>query len=133
MLPAVHRVLYVHKIRDGGSFAAKFSSRGAEYILFIKLRTVVRGQPGIAPRIERLGFDQPVLIDSDPKRRPQNTDRVAYSELSGPWVPVSWSEAAELLRSISNLGGELNPIESSWLQELVKVASNEGRDSPSAS
>jgi hypothetical protein len=81
MLPTVHRVLDVEKIRDGGSLAAHFAGDDGEYILFIQLRSVFHSAPGSPTRIERLGFDHPVLIDSDPKKRPPNTDRVIYSVL----------------------------------------------------
>jgi hypothetical protein len=130
MLPAVHRVITVEKIRDGGSFAAEFTSDGSEYILFIELRSIFRGPPGSPAQIERLGFNQPVLIDCDPKKRPRDTDQVVHSALSGPSFPVSWSEARELLCAISGLSAGLNRIESDWLREMVDVAGHEGRVPP---
>lgn len=126
MVRAVHRVIRVEKIRDGGSLAATFTSEGSKYILFIRLQIVFHGLPGSPGHIERLGFDQPVLIDCDPKKRPADTDQVIHSELSGPSFPVSWSEARELLRSISGLSAGLNRIESDWLREMVNAASHEG-------
>jgi hypothetical protein len=132
MLPTVHRVLDVEKIRDGGSLAAHFTGDSGEYILLIQLRSVVDTAPGSPPRIERLGFDHPILIDCDPKKRPPDTDQVIYSVLSGPSSPVSWSEARKLLRAISNRADELNGIETDWLQEMVDVASYEGRVPPTA-
>jgi len=134
MLPTVHRVLDVEKIRDGGSLAAQFASDVDEYILFIKLRSVFHGgsRGGPATRVERLGFDQPILIDCDPKKRPPNTDQVVHSVLSGPAFPVPWSEARELLRAISNLAAGLDRMKSDWLQEMVEVVAYEGRVPPPA-
>jgi hypothetical protein len=132
MVPAVHRVINVEKIRDGGSLAARFTSDGSEYILFIKLRSVFHGSPGSPAQTERLGFDQPVLIDCDPKKRPADTDQVVHSVLSGPSFPVSWSEARELLCAISDLSAGLNRIETDWLREMVNAASHEGRVPPTA-
>lgn len=130
MLPTVRRVLNVEKIRDGGSLAAEFASDCGEYILFIQLRNVVHSTPGSPPRIERLGFDQPILIDCDPKKRLPDTDQVIHSVLSGPSAPVSWNEARELLRTIVNLAAGLNRIQSDRLQEMVNVASFDGRVTP---
>jgi hypothetical protein len=132
MIPAVHRVINVEKIRDGGSLAARFASDGGEYILFIKLRCVFHGLPGSQGQIEQLGFDQPFLIDCDPKKRPADTDEVGYSELSGPAFLVSWGEARELLCAISGLSAGLNRLKSDWLREMVNAASHEGRVPPTA-
>jgi hypothetical protein len=132
MVPAVHRVISVEKIRDGGSLAARFTSDGSAYILFVKLRSVFHGPPGSPAQVERLGFDRPVLIDCDPKKRPADTDQVIHSVLSGPSFPVSWREARELLCAISGLSGGLNRIESDWLREMVNAVSHEGRVPPTA-
>jgi hypothetical protein len=131
MIPRVHRVTSVEKIRDGGSLAATFTSDGGEYILFIKVRIALQGPPGGPGQMVRLGFDQPVLIDCDPKMRPADTDDVVHSALNGPSYPVSWNEARELLCAISRIYAP-HRMGSGWLREMVHVVNHEGQVSPTA-
>ena len=69
----------IEMIRDGGSFALKFEGReGNQYILFTKIRFANVGPPrkdehGYSREREVVGYEKPVIIDSDPPKRPQNT------------------------------------------------------------
>jgi hypothetical protein len=107
-------VLYVETIRDGGSLAAAFlDERGSKWILFLKIDMADRKS-----RIERLGFKEPVLVDADPARRPKNTERRVYSELSGPARQLTWKDAQGLVAQIAKLSTELDKWGTRSLNQL---------------
>jgi hypothetical protein len=126
VFPSVCRLDTVEMIRDGGSLAAAFENEGgARYILFIPIHTVKDGD-----KWKCLGYHPPVLIDCDPNKRPANTDRVRYSELGGPKVPVSWTEARVLIDAITQLAGGQNSFGRHWLKQMTYVAATEGQLPP---
>lgn len=113
-------------IRDGGSIAAEFEDESAaRYILFIPIHITTHGH-----ELERLGYDQPVLIDCDPDKRLQNTATVRYSELCGPHVPVTWDEARRIVEAITTLSGERSSLETKWLRQMAYVVASNGRLPP---
>lgn len=123
MLPAICRVKGVERIRDGGSFAATFESTDSNrYILFLKIRL----DSPVRPHRKMTRYDQPVLIGCDPSKRPPNTAHVIYSELSGPYVSISWSQTRGLLEEISKLVKPTNPLHTEWLQDMIYIAPREG-------
>jgi hypothetical protein len=129
MLPDVCRLDRVEMIRDGGSFAATFENDcGARYILFIPIRTVKDGD-----RRRRLGYDPPLIIDCDPKKRPANTDRVRYSELCGPKIPISWADARGAVDAITRLANGLDSFGRHWLGQMAHIAATEGMLPPDLS
>lgn len=124
MLPAVRKVEDVELIRDGGSFAATFESDGGErYTLLVEI------DPEISILRDRklARYNEPVLIDCDPAKRPQNTATVRYTELGGPSIPVSWAEAYILTTAISKQAKLASPIHHGWMLEMVDVVSREGK------
>jgi len=113
-------------IRDGGSLSAKFGSDNAsQYILFLKIRL----DPGPL-KWERLGYDEPVLIDCNPEKRPPDTDRVLHSELGGPQIRVSWSEARDVVAAIARLAHGLRAWQENWLQQLLYITAHDGQLPP---
>lgn len=128
MLPAVRKVEDVELIRDGGSFAAKFESYGgARYILFVEI------DPEIASLRDRklARYNDPILIDCDPAKRPPNTATVYYSELGGPSIPISWGQARSLIAEISQYAELASPIREGWLLEMAGVLSRDGNPASS--
>jgi len=116
MLPAVRKVEGVERIRDGGSLAAKFwSDGGNRYILFVPFR-----------REGPTSYDRPVLIDCDPAKRPQDTERVRYSELGGPYVSISWSQASGLLDEVLKAIGPMDRFQTHALQKMIDVVHRDG-------
>lgn len=129
MFPSVCRLDKVEMIRDGGSLAAAFENEcGARYILFIPIRLVKDDD-----RWRRLGYDPLILIDCDPKKRPADTERVRYSELCGPKVPVSWTEARVMVHAIARLADGLDSFGRHWLSQMTYVATTEGQLPPDLS
>ena len=136
MLPDVRRFISVEMIRDGGSFAAEFeSSDGNQYILFTKVRFADVGPPtkdehGYHQKREVVGYDEPVIIDCDPAKRPQDSEKVRYSALSGPASRVPWDQARKIIDKIGNLVHGLSPIQAGWLKEMTAVVVSEGHPPP---
>jgi hypothetical protein len=136
MLPDVCRFISVEMIRDGGSFAAEFeSSDGNQYILFTKVQFANVGPPkkdehGYHQERELVGYDEPVIIDCDPAKRPQDTEKVRYSGLSGPASPVPWDQARKIIGKIGDLAQGLSPIQASWLKRMTAVVEGEGHPPP---
>src|SRR5271163_4697598 len=119
MLPAVRKVEGVERIRDGGSLAATFGSdESSRYILFVPFRH--DGQAG---------YDLPVLIDCDPAKRPPDTERVRYSELGGPYVSISWSQARVLLDEISKAVGPMDRFQTEALRKMLDIVQRSGIES----
>ena len=126
MFQSVCRLDAVEMIRDGGSLAATFENGcGARYILFIPIHAVKDGD-----RRRRLDYHPPVVIDCDPKKRPANTDSVRYSELCGPKVPVSWTEARVMVDAITRFADVLDSFGRHWLSQMTYVVANEGQLPP---
>jgi hypothetical protein len=129
MLPPVREVVSVEMIRDGGSLSVKFESEGSsQYILLVRIQLVDRG----SLVKETMGYDPPILIDCDPKGRPPDTATVRYSELGGPSVSISWSQAREILGTVASLVQGITAIEAKWLEKLIDVANREGQLPPDA-
>ena len=129
MLPAVRNVEDVELVRDGGSLAATFESDdGARFILFVEVDREI-----FLLRDRKLArYHEPVLIDCDPAKRPPDTATVRYTELGGPSVPISWSEARSLLGEISKHAQLATPIRTGWLLEMVDVVARGGRPKKSS-
>jgi hypothetical protein len=113
MLPTICAIENIERIRDGGSLAATLESEdGKRYILFIK---------------KDVRYNQPVLIDCDPTKRPLDTERIRYSELSGPYISISWNQARELLEKLSSSftfsAKRSNPFRREWMQDMLDVVS----------
>jgi hypothetical protein len=136
MLPHVQKFIFVEKIRDGGSFATKFESDdGDSYILFTKIQLVDCGpeqkdERGIRQEKELVGFQQPVLFDCDPAKRPQNTKTVTYDELSGPKSSVTWDEARQIMGEVAKLAHNLSPIRAEWLKQMKAIVAEDGCPPP---
>ena len=136
MLPDVRRFINVEMIRDGGSFAAKFeSSEGNQYILFTKVHFADVGPPkrdehGYHQEKELVGYEEPIIIDCDPAKRPQDTEEVRYSELSGPANRVPWDEAHKIIGKIGDLAQGLSLIQAGWLKKMTAVVEGEGHPPP---
>src|SRR5277367_3429281 len=133
MLPDVRRFISVEMIRDGGSFAAKFEGSDAkQYILFTKILFADVGPPkkdehGYHQEMELVGYDEPVIIDCDPAKRPQDTEKVRYSELSGPASRVRWDQARKIIGTIGDLAHGLSPIDADWLKRMTAIVEGDGR------
>ena len=122
MLLNVRKFICVEMIRDGGSFALKFENGdGNRYILFTKIRLAAQQEKEIS------GWGEPVVIDCDPAKRPQDTDRIIYSELSGPASQISWHVARQILDDAETLAQGLTRNEAEWLRQMTLVADHEGR------
>lgn len=132
MLPTISNVQSIEMIRDGGSLAAKFDTAdGATYILLLKIRMEIGDDPTITGEYEEttvasLGYDQPVLIDCDPAKRPPDTDAMVHSASSGPCQLLSWSEARSIFEGIERVVGALaeNPLK--WLHMMGFTIQNDG-------
>jgi hypothetical protein len=138
-LPMVRAFLDVEMIRDGGSWAASFKGdNGHEYILFLKIH-LSRGLParadsGTSPgrpewartvvEVEWLGHHAPLLID--PEDRPPDTESKRYSRLSGASIPISWTDARQIMDAVAPLAVGLDPLHSEWLAEMAAVTTREG-------
>jgi hypothetical protein len=133
MLPDVRRLISVEMIRDGGSFATKFeSSDGNHYILFTKILVADVGPPkkdehGYHQERELVGYDEPVIIDCDPAKRSQDTEKVRYSELSGPASRMPWDQARKIIGKIGDLAQGLSPIQADWLKRMTAIVEGDGR------
>ena len=131
MLPAVRKVEGVELIRDGGSLAAGFESDGGNrYILSVRIQRWVRGVPLPDRKLAR--YDQPILIDCDPAKRPPDTATVRYSELGGPCVSISWRQARSLMATIAKHAERTSPRHTELLLDMIDVVSRRGHpaDSP---
>ncbi len=94
MLPALTRAVEVEMIRDGGSYAATFcDEEGARHILFTRIKHIDRSET----TKEKIGYEQPILIDCNPTKRPPNTDTGIYGDLSGPSLAITWAEARAIM------------------------------------
>ena len=110
-------------IRDGGSLLATFESGdgGCHFLLFH-----IRSADGPGPNeATRMGFERPVTIDSDPAKRPPDTDTIRYSALNGPETSVTWSLALDLLSAIER-SPNLDARKIEGLMTMRRVAEREG-------
>jgi hypothetical protein len=117
MLPAGRKVERIERIRDGGSLAVTFESDGgSRYILFVPIQ-----HDGVAR------YAEPVLIDCDPAKRPPDTDRIRDSELSGPYISISWRQAHDLLNEVTQaLVGPLDRFQAQWLEDMIDAVFHDG-------
>jgi hypothetical protein len=126
-LLSARRLTHFERIRDGGSLAADFDGDdGGRYILFFRLRTE-RG-PG-PDEMTYLGFEDPVVIDRDPARRPADTDTIIYSDFAGPTTAVTWAQALELLSALTR-SPDLEPSQVEGVRRMQRLAEDEGRQPP---
>jgi hypothetical protein len=136
MLPDVRRFISVEMIRDGGSFAAEFeSSDGNQYILLAQVHFADVGPPkkdehGYHQEKDLVGYDEPVIIDCDPSKRPPDTEKRHYSALSGPATRVPWDQARKIIGKIGELAQDLSPIAAVWLKQMTAVVEGEGQPPP---
>jgi hypothetical protein len=123
MIPEVSSVERVDLIRDGGSYCVAFStSDGRRLLLFSKIE--LRFTDSSA---ETIGFEEPVLIDTEPSTRPANTSNRVYSELSGPAVSISWADAKALLAACRPFASSRKGLEPTWFAEFERVVAYRGR------
>jgi len=128
----VRKFIRVEMIRDGGSFALKFESSDAnQYILFTRIRFTDVGPPtqdkhGYHQEREIAGYDEPVIIDCAPAKRPQDTWHRIYSELSGAVSPVSWDQARQIISTAGTLAQGLSPLQADWLKRMTAILEGEG-------
>jgi len=138
MLDEVRRLIDVEMIRDGGSFAARFeSSDGAQYILFTKIRLAGVGPPqkdehGYHQDMELIGYDEPIIIDCDPAKRPQDTENLRHSVLSGPASRVPWDQALKIIAKIGDLAQGLDSTQAKWLKQMTAVVEGKGHPPPAS-
>ena len=136
MLPNVRKFISIEMIRDGGSFALRFENGdGNQYILFTKIRfsdlgPAKKDQHGHQQETELVGYDEPIIIDCDPAKRPQDTEKVRHSELCGPVSRVSWHQARQIIAEIGDLARGLSPIQTDWLNQITAVVQGEGHPPP---
>jgi hypothetical protein len=122
-LPTLSKAFDVEMIRDGGSFAATFGDEGGRrYILFTQIKIIDRDYL----TRERIGYELPVLIDCDPDKRPPDTDRVHYGELSGPKSPITWAQARTLMVLTQRLAKGADQWRREWLECMNYVVVNDG-------
>lgn len=132
MLLNVRKFIHVEMIRDGGSFALKFeNSEANQYLLFTKIRFTNVGPPfedehGHHQERECTSYDQPVIIDCDPARRPQGTAGRIYSDLSGPATQVSWDQARGIISEAEPLARGLSPRHADWLKRMTAIMQGDG-------
>jgi hypothetical protein len=135
-LVEVRQFVSVELIRDGGSFALKFEGRdGNEYIVFTKIRFADVGpekkdKRGYHQGKEVKSYDQPLLIDCNPAKRPQDTGHIIYSELCEPTNRISWHQAREIMSVAGALAQNLRPLQVGWLEKMKAVIENEGVPPP---
>jgi hypothetical protein len=133
MLPNVHKFVGVEMIRDGGSFAAWFeSSEPNRYMLFTKIQLVNCGpeekdERGYYQEKELLGYDEPLIIDCDPAKRPPDTAHRIYSDFCGPKTRVTWDQARHIIDEVARLAPSLRSIQAGWLQQMVAVVHGDGQ------
>jgi hypothetical protein len=113
----------VEMIRDGGSYAATFGSKsGRRYILFTRIKSIDHNET----TRESIGYEQPILIDCDPTKRPPDTDKRMYSELSGPATPITWAEARAIMTLAKGLTEGLDEWRRKWLDQMTHVVTSQG-------
>jgi hypothetical protein len=119
----VKTLVSAETIRDGGSLATSFrDEQGADWILFLPLRKAFHeGQ------LEKLGFEDPVLIDGAPESRPADTSGRVYSVLSGPSSLLNWQEAQALTAQFITHAAALDEWAAGALNELCVAVASEGR------
>jgi hypothetical protein len=122
MTLSVSKCIEIELIRDGGSFVATFESANAsKNLLLLKLIPNLEILTNVAQ------YDEPVIIDADPTKRPSDTGGLVHSSMSGPSIPCSWVDALALLRQIEALEDGLSLAESEKLQKMIKIVKNNGR------
>jgi hypothetical protein len=132
MLLNVRKFIHVEMVRDGGSFALKFENGDAnQYILFTRIRLtnvgpVVEDERGHHQEKEITGYDEPVIIDCDPAKRPHDTKAHIYSELCGPATRVNWDQARQIISESGPLAVGLSPIHADWLKRMAAIVAGDG-------
>lgn len=128
----VRGFIHVEMIRDGGSFALKFESSDAnQYMLFTKIRFTDVGPPvedkhGYHQEKEIAGYDEPIIIDCDPAKRPQDKTGRIYGDLNGPAIRVNWDQARQIIRKAAPLAQGLSPIDADWLKRMTAIVEGDG-------
>ena len=122
MVPEIVSFEDVEMIRDGGSYAAKFSTvSGGRYILFFPIRLADDGA-FFEPRQHTF----PLIIDCDPAKRPAGS-----SELVGPAKATTWEYARTLIGQLMTMKSDFRDHTRSrffeeWSQEMAEIASLDG-------
>ncbi len=125
MLPSIKKLDNIELIRDGGSLAATFETDdNGRYILFFKI-----DDENLSSHKLKSGasYRAPVVIDTDPKKRATDTDKIVYSELSGPAILISWDQARDILSVFRSLSLDLTSLQAQWLEKMSAAAANDGR------
>ncbi|MGJ5024242.1 hypothetical protein [Bradyrhizobium sp. SZCCHNS3002] len=126
MFTNVKTLLGAEMIRDGGSLAVSFcDERDAEWIVFLPFRSINHGD-----RMERLGFDEPLLIDASPDNRPAVSPGIQYSKLSGPNQTLTWVEAQALTMQFAARSAELGQRAAECLKMLCFAVDRQGELPP---
>ena len=113
-------------IRDGGLLAAFFRDEdGEDWILLLPLR-----QASHDGQWKKLGFDDPLLIDAAPERRPSDTPKQIYSVLSGPSSSLTWPEAQALTAQFVAHSTTLGEQAGAALSDLCAVVASNGKLPP---
>jgi hypothetical protein len=132
MLLKVRKFIHVEMIRDGGSFALKFENGDAnQYILFTRIRLTnvgpaVEDERDHHQEKEIAGYDEPVIIDCDPAKRPQDTKGHIYGDLNGPATQVNWDQARQIISDAGPLALGLSPIHAEWLKRMTAIVEGDG-------
>jgi hypothetical protein len=132
----VRKFIWIEMIRDGGSFALRFESSDAnQYILLTRIRFTNVGPPtkdqrGYHQEKEIAGYDEPVIIDCDPAKRPQDTRTRIYSELSGPATRVPWDQARQIISTAGTLAQGLSAIDAEGLKRMTAIVAGDGHPPP---
>jgi hypothetical protein len=123
MPPTLTRAVDVELIRDGGSYAATFcDEEGGRYILFTRIKHIERSEA----TKERIGYEQPILIDCNPTKRPPNTDTRMYGDLSGSSTAITWAEARAFMALTKGLAKGLDARREKWLDQMNHVVASDG-------
>jgi len=102
MIPQIGQLLSIEMIRDGGSLAMSFITKGTEFWLFFGVRFNNDNS-------ERLGYCEPVIVN----------------RLIGTQTQVSWASALSLLTSAHQFVE--NVEDKNWLIVMESVAKSEGK------
>ena len=95
-------------------------------IRFANVGAAKQDQHGYSTEKEIVGYENPVIIDCDPAKRPQNTKTRIYSEFCGPASRVSWHQARQVISKAGALAQDLDPIQADWLKQMTAILEGDG-------
>lgn len=87
-------------------------------------------QNGVHQEMKLEGYDAPVIIDCDPAKRPQNTDKVFYSVLCGPKSPVTWQQARQIVGEAARLAPSMSQWRADWMKQMTAIVQGDGEPAP---